>query len=264
MESYMLKKMPHIFTTGRSGSAFCADLLQLNLGISVSEWFSIDECESLINKGVCDSKEQYLLHVFFLLNGGSPTNVVKITPGVFESDYWGQDIISNLIFNEAIRSSGDAILLIRKDPIDTIISFAYALITGVWHSHSSISSDPIVLKSDEEILQFLTHRSIYFLECEIKTIQLIYNTQENYKVFYYEGLRDNCEEFSINILKCYSLLNFQKDHIIMPSIKKLVRENVMAEKIDRLSRSIALNNQTVQNLLKLRRDALNRVDKLFF
>ncbi len=135
-----------------------------------------------------------------MLSGGDPTKAVKVTPHIFATNYWGQDIISNPLFKESIKSSGGALLLIRRNPIDTIKSYVRALLTGEWHSDLPTAQG--VNKFEEELLRFVTNTAIYIINSEIKIIKLVSSTQNNYKVFFYENITDNRDEF------LHTFLNF--------------------------------------------------------
>jgi hypothetical protein len=69
---FLKNKISNLFTVGRSGSEYCADLVQLNLGITLREWFAGPGCDNLISKGVFCDKEQYLSHVFFCCRAETP------------------------------------------------------------------------------------------------------------------------------------------------------------------------------------------------
>jgi hypothetical protein len=254
--SYTLKKkIPPVYTTGRSGSSFCAELVKLNLGITLDEWFSPNRYDYLSSKGIYSSKNSYLLYVFFLLQGGDSKKGVKVTPHVFASNYWEQNISRNPIFIESIKKSDDAILLIRQNSFDTIKSYIYSGITGVWHSDAPIK--PKKNLSDEELFQFVTTRAIHILNSEINLIQLIYETQGNYKLFFYEDIYVNREQFMRNFLSCFTLEPFINNPLVIPNKEKLTKDHVIEELIETILKKIILSNQKIETLLKQRDFMLN-------
>jgi len=249
--TYSIKKnFPNIYTTGRSGSSICAELVNSNLGIKFEEWFSPNRYNFLLSKGIYTNKSSYLLYVFFLLQGGDSKKGIKITPHVFASDYWEQNITANPIFIESAKVSDDAILLIRQNPLDTIKSYIYSGITGNWHSDQPIV--PGKNLSDEELFKYANSRSLYILKSEIRLIHLVNELHDDFKLFFYEDINVNREQFMCNLLSCFTEKPFLIDHLVIPKMGKLTKEHLIEEKIEVVLQQVISGNEQIQTLLKER------------
>jgi len=245
-----INKITHLFTTGRSGSSYCAEIVKANLGVTLEEWFSPSRYDYLHSRGIYSSKKSYLLYVFFLLQGGDSTKGVKVTPHVFASKYWEQNILTNPLFIESVTRADDAILLIRKNPIDTVRSYLYSMITGMWHANSPIQ--PQKNLSDEELFDFVITKAIYILGCEIQMIQLVHETQSNYKLVFYDDIEVNREQFVRNFLSCFTSAPYTNDLILTINNEKLTKDHLIEERIETVLNKVTLNNQKIETLLKQR------------